>query len=937
MAYPNLIVEIAFDASPYDVSPTWTDISTSVAGFTVHRGRDGDWSDNFVSTASITLTDHDRRYDPFNVSGIYFGRLKPRRQIRIRASANGTTYDIFRGFVNGFPTTYANFGTDVTITQVQIEAFDLLALLSSSELRGDLAEIYTKSLSPMHYYRCGEPSGSTVLRDLGSVNRSLTHYSAFSRQPASYINLGLGLSGTSVNVPFGSFSNGTATVTSLTGDLTVSMWSSATGQASRNLFTISGSGTDVIGATVGSAYGSGGTFIQFFYGNFVTTSFRQTKTAGFDSTIPHHFLFTYKSSTGVAKIYVDGVDATDTTGADQAGVKVFPTVSFNFADGAYQDVAVFDKVLTSTEITNLYQFGQGNQTENTGDRLTRLLGLTDVHPDMYDVYATSYGVIAGVPSPNYPVIDALLQAQKTEGGYLFVDRHGKLKATNRLYFESLTTPSVVFKDDGTGFGYSGSVEMWYDGDNLRNDVVVQYGGNASSQVSGLYDATSIQDNGRHTLTIDAQSSTSAEADELARFWLRYGVQNPPSISPLEVGVSATLAQWQTLLDLELLDRVTFKRTPSEGSAFQRDLLINSIELSMAPKQWGMKISGSSRFTTSIIEKTATGSGTSGSTTSFTISDAPEIRNVSTTAYNYDSATLYAEVNAKGFSTAVKVQYSTDSLFGTYTEVTPTPSTVTGSSWTSCSVNITGLSNGTTYYFRFKATSSINTVYGSGGGFTTYRLKYVSFTSSGTWTAPTWGGTPMTTAYYGQLIGGGGDHGGYAGGGGGGGGEAYQLTLTLSSSMTAVIGGIGGNSTLTNMTNTANGGGAGASGTIFGDPNGGSSGNGNGGGAGYYAAFTGISAGGGGGGAGGAGGAYRIVGGNPAGGHGGSAATSTYWGQTYGGGGGGASAYGDGNTISSSFGGGGAYGVRDGQSGWGAFLYYAPAGSRSGTGWTEVNY
>lgn len=934
MAYPELIVEIAFDASPYDVSPTWTPITEFVSGVSVHRGREGDWNDSFVSTATITLIDQDRRFDPFNTSGIYFGRLKPRRQIRVRALANSTYYDVFRGFVNGFPTSYVNLGTDQTVTQVSIEAFDLLALLSTAELRGDLAEIYTKSLLPKHYYRCGEPSGSTTLRDSGSMNLVASHNSAFAKQPTAYVPLGFGLSGRSVNTAYGSFGIATQSVTSTTGDLTVSCWSAGTGQASRDIFLIGGSGTYVIGAKVGSSFGTGGTYVALYYGDFITKSYRETKTDKFDSTIPHHFIFTYKQSTGEAKIYVDGTDATATGGANQAGVLVFPTVNFSFWDGAYQDVAVFNRILTATEITNLYQFGQGNQTEATGLRVERLLALTDVDSSMWTVDGSSSGIIAGVPSPNTPIIDALLQAQRTEGGYLFVDRHGELRATNRLFFQSLTTPSITFKDDGSGFGYTGEVNMWYDGDNLRNDIVVQYGGNASSQVSGLYDTTSIDDNGLHTLTIDAQCSTASEADELAQFWLRYGVQNPPSINALEVGLPATLVQWQTLLNLELLDRIQFRRTPSEGSAFQRDLLVNSIELNLSPKKWSMKVAGSSRFTVAIYERNASGSGTSGQSTSSIVKDAPEIQNV-TSAYTFDTAVMACEVNAKGFSTAVKLQYGTDSAFGSYTEVTPTPSTVTGSSWTACSKTVTGLTAGTTYYYRFVATSSIGTVYGSGGGFTTYRLKTVAFTSSGTWTAPTWGGTPMTVCYYAQLIGGGGGSAGY--GGGGGAGQAYQLNVTLASSMTASIGGAQGNTTLTNVSGTANAGGTFVP-ALFGNPDGGGNGDGTySGGAGYYAFFTGVSAGGGGAGAGGAGGDYRNVSGNPVGGHGGAAGTTFYWSISYGGGGGGAGNFGAGNSIASTYGGGEGAGVRAAQAGYAIFLYYGPAGSRSGTGWSEVNY
>jgi hypothetical protein len=939
MAYPTLTVEIAFDDSPYEESPTWTPITEFVSEVSIRRGRSDDWSDDFVSTANVTLINDDRRFDPFNVSGIYFNKLRPRKQIRIRGTINGNTHTIFRGFVNGFPVTWKNMGSDTKVTKVVVDCFDSLALLSTSVLRGDLAEIYTKSLTPRHYYRCSDPSGTLTLPDLGSANYPVSFNSAFGKVPASYVNLGLGLSGTSMNAPFGAYGSSLATVTSTTGDVSVSMWTAATGQPTRQLFSIQGSGTDYIQANVGSSFGSGGSYIQLIYGNFITASFRESKTNGFDSSIPHHLIFTYEKSTGIGKIYIDGVDQTSTaSGANQTGVNLFPNVSVGFGNGAYQEVAVFDRLLTATERENLYKFGQGNQSEATNTRLSRLLALTDLPVGLYSVNATAYGVIAGVPTPNQPVIDALFQAQRTEGGYLFVNRSGVLVGKDRLFFQSLTS-SATFDDDNTDFGYMGDVEMWYDGDNLRNEVILRYGGNASQQASGLFDVSSIIDNGRHTLSLDVQSSNADEAQELAQHWLRYGLQNPPSISPLEVGLPATSAQWETLLQMELLDRVTFKRTPPVGSAFRRDLLINSLEYSLTPKKWSMTISGSSRFTITVTSRTATGSGTGSSSTSFDIDPKPKIRNVQTTAYNSSSATFYGEVLPGEDTTSVWFEYSTDSSFNTgVTTVTATPSSISGgASWTSVSRSITGLSSGVTYYFRVKATNAIGTTYGSGGGFTTYVLKIVTFTSSGTWTAPTWGGTPETACFYVQLVGGGGAGGGYFGGGGGGAGQYAQEVVTLSSSMSATIGANGGTTTLTNAGGNALGGFDGINGSIFGTPDGGASRAGFAGGTGFFSVFTGESAGGGGGGQGGAGGNYFFVSGQLRGGVGGTYATMTYWGIAYGGGGGGASAYGNGTHGGGDYGRGGNGDGTGSTAGFARFLYYAPAGTRSGTGWSEVNY
>ena len=941
MAVPTLIVEIAFDDGPFIASPTWTAVTGDVQSVSILRGRSDDFSEDFVSTGTVVLNNNSRQYDPFNALSPYLGKLKPRRQIRIQGIANGVTYPIFRGFISGFPVSWENTGKLSTVT---LDLFDILALIGTTELKGDLAEVYTKSLLPVHYYRCSEPSGTTVLKDLGSASQNVSFVTSNATTPISSNFLGMGLSGTSVNIENSYFAKSTST-TQTSGDITISVWSAGNGADQRTLFLLNG-GTHTLEAIV-AATG----YVVFTLNGTAVQSVNNT----YSSTIAHHFLFTYKFSTGIATIYVDGVNQTSGTGAVSAGLVFFPTSNLAFASGIFQEVSCFNKVLTATEIANIYGFGQGSQTETTGARLNRLMMLTDFNKSASTVPAVpayEYNIsrwevsdpntasISGVPEANEPIIDSIQKAIVTESGHLYVKRDGVLKATSRLFFAG-STSAVTFTDIGTsGFRYRDDIDIWFDGDNMRNDVVVKYGVGGQSFASGLFDPDSIKNNGRHTLTVDSQTSTETEALALARHLLRYGIIDPPSVSKFEVGLSATTVQWQTLLSLELLSRITFKRTPTLGTPFSKDMLINSIEFALTPKVWSMKITGSSRYTTTMQSRDILGAGFGTSSTSFVIKDAPEIQSIAVPAYNQDSATFSAQVNAKGYSTTIRFQYSTDPAFGTFTELTPTPSTATGTSWTSTSVSVTGLANGTTYYMRVKAVSSINTTYGNYGGFTTHRAKKVTFTSSGTWTAPVWGGTASTACNYIQAIGGGGGSGGDGGGGGGGAGQLSAFTITLSTSMVGIVGAggadyaNGGNTTLTNLAGNAGGGSSPALQGFF-YPDGGSSASGNLGGVGYVDLFNGRFAGGGGGGAGGAGSNYNAT--TLAGGNGGAASTSDYYSLGYGSGGGGTSTVStDGSTPVSLYGGGGSWNAIQSQSGVIVFAYFGPAGTRSGTGWAEEN-
>ncbi len=123
MAYPVAVVEIAFDDGPYVVSPTWTDVTAYVRGLSTSRGVPDDWTLTADGSAQVVLSNRDRRFDPFYTAGPYYGKLLPRRQIRIRATYGGSTYDVFRGFISNWPPQWTDAGYDSTVT---LNCFDAL-------------------------------------------------------------------------------------------------------------------------------------------------------------------------------------------------------------------------------------------------------------------------------------------------------------------------------------------------------------------------------------------------------------------------------------------------------------------------------------------------------------------------------------------------------------------------------------------------------------------------------------------------------------------------------------------------------------------------------------------------------------------------------------------------------------------------------------------
>lgn len=108
----------------------------------------------------------------------------------------------------------------------------------------------------------------------------------------------------------------------------------------------------------------------------------------------------------------------------------------------------------------------------------------------------------------------------------------------------------------------------------------------------------------------------------------------------------------------------------------------------------------------LIEKTGSGSD---SKAKLKVVMAPQVTTGSVTNMTSISVTLNGTVNAYGETTTVWFEYGTNS--GSYSNTTSTQ-TVSGSTDTTISIDISGLSENTTYYYRIVAQNSNGTVYGT---------------------------------------------------------------------------------------------------------------------------------------------------------------------------------------------------------------------------------
>jgi hypothetical protein len=119
-------LEAAFGDNPYAASPTWTDISAYARSLTLSRGRSHERDQVKASTLSVVLSNDDGRFDPSYTTGAYYPDVVLNVPIRLRATYNLTTYDLFYGFADAWPQTWPSM-KDATVRLSATDGFKFLA------------------------------------------------------------------------------------------------------------------------------------------------------------------------------------------------------------------------------------------------------------------------------------------------------------------------------------------------------------------------------------------------------------------------------------------------------------------------------------------------------------------------------------------------------------------------------------------------------------------------------------------------------------------------------------------------------------------------------------------------------------------------------------------------------------------------------------------
>jgi hypothetical protein len=123
---PSVQVAIAFDNSI--ATGGYAGVSEYTRSISSKRWRQFELDRVEAGQADAILSNNDSRFNPENTSSPYYPNIVPTRPVRWQAYWNGTSYDIFHGYLEGYPVEFPHTGADSLVKQHAVDETMRLAL-----------------------------------------------------------------------------------------------------------------------------------------------------------------------------------------------------------------------------------------------------------------------------------------------------------------------------------------------------------------------------------------------------------------------------------------------------------------------------------------------------------------------------------------------------------------------------------------------------------------------------------------------------------------------------------------------------------------------------------------------------------------------------------------------------------------------------------------
>lgn len=587
MTIPTLEFAIEFDAG------VWTDVSADLRSWTTRRGRNRELDQYETGRGTAVLSNAARLYDPEYAAGTYYGKLRPNRRVRIKATS-GSTYPVMVGYIDRITQQYAppNEATAV------VEWSDLFKVLNRIELPRSAytATVATSpSGAPEIWYRLDEPAGSMKAINSGTLGGA--EEGEWITNPPNLGQAGLIVrdAGTSVATD----PTGAPTALFIPADYSLDDTEPFAVEAWINVDVFTGLEHIVFQPGPGASGESvkiqllGTGKVGFVIWHDAATAFAVETSFALTPGVTYHVVCRIDSS-GAMYVFVNGVDATvadlgvpgTTSGATFSktpGTNIW-VANQNF--GGLSSASVMDEIaiykaatqaLSNAEIADHFSAGRTPWIgDDPFDRATRVLNLGGIAAGDRDLDHTSLTTFQAT-SLGGTLLAYLQKIYDTENGHLFISRDGKATSIDRLRgWEDYLTPVETFGDGGGAeIGYTG---LLFDVDHtaIVNRATVSRDGS----VAVTYESAASE--GEFQIIDLAKDGLFHDDDDYSLEYAQWIVnthKDPQTRSQgldvIPIGNPTVL--YPAVLQLELYDRVTVKRRPQGvGSAISIDMRIDSI-------------------------------------------------------------------------------------------------------------------------------------------------------------------------------------------------------------------------------------------------------------------------------------------------------------------------------------------------------------------------
>lgn len=586
----SFTVEIGFDsaASTRLALVSWTDVTADVRAWSVNRGRQSELSTYSAGSASVTLNNRSRTYDPSNTAGTYYGKILPRRRLRITLTAGAVSAAIFTGYVADWSMEWPEQGIDSTVT---VSASDAFEVMSTRPQPGSAYAAEVLADSPINYWPLQEVDGAGLLPSAsGGADLNPTRTSrgvpdivesSFPVGQSSAVSDGGGSVDWSDDLPLameawvrspGSNLEDQVVMTVFGADTTT--WLNVTAKAENVSVNYSDSTLSRRIPSTADVYWpdkSGESFHLAVTLDPAVAAYVYVN-GQLAHTIPTEAGTRSVSDTGYAVVGIGGLVA------DPAEASIGHVAFYSSTPSATRILAHYE--------AGLYAYGHP-YGEQTGTRIGRILtasGWPTADREITDSGATVVG--QWLPA-EASALAGCRECETAEQGAFFINAAGQATFRSRNQLLSLArciTSQATFGDDAAETPVTNPLQV--DGTNLdfvRNSVTVTYEGGAVT----VSDETSVGDYGTLDDSVSAGLLDRANgwvARQLAAYRVRLRktpVSRVPTIkAQLLDDLETHLAE---VIPLELCDRVTVNRRPSGGTGtFSQQCHIQGIRWAWSP-------------------------------------------------------------------------------------------------------------------------------------------------------------------------------------------------------------------------------------------------------------------------------------------------------------------------------------------------------------------